>query len=260
MEYPLNLQRGLSLVAGLTAGASGLEVAYMHYRGSYSRRIMWTPILMSQSLLAAGLWGALHAEAASNILPAVSALTLADCGAGFFFHLRGISRKPGGFRLLINNVCQGPPPFAPLLFGMSAYIGILAARVNRAHPRTLARHCAIVTGLSALASGTEALYSHYLNNFQYKVQFAPLIVAPLLAVAAFLAPSERSRHLLPSASALAIATGAIGCGYHLRGVLRRPGGRKHLLYNIIYGPPLLAPLLFAGAGFLGLVAALLRRN
>ncbi|MGH9393342.1 MAG: hypothetical protein ACRD1E_04170, partial [Terriglobales bacterium] len=33
VEYPLNLQRGLSLVAGLTAGASGLEVGYMHYRG-----------------------------------------------------------------------------------------------------------------------------------------------------------------------------------------------------------------------------------
>ena len=41
---------------------------------------------------------------------------------------------------------------------------------------------------------------------------------------------------------------AVGFFYHSRGVLRRPGGTKHLVYNIIYGPPIFAPLLFGAAG------------
>jgi hypothetical protein len=61
-------------------------------------------------------------------------------------------------------------------------------------------------------------------------------------------------------SALAIADGTVGFGYHARGVLRRPGGLKKPIYNIIYGPPLFAPLLFAASGFLGLLASLLRRE
>ena len=37
----------------ITAGASvisGLEVAYEHYRGSYSRRVMYTPVILSATL------------------------------------------------------------------------------------------------------------------------------------------------------------------------------------------------------------------
>jgi hypothetical protein len=66
--------------------------------------------------------------------------------------------------------------------------------------------------------------------------------------------------LLPAASALAAADAAIGLYYHARGVLRRPGGRKHLVYNIMYGPPIFAPLLFGAAGTLGFLASLLRRR
>jgi hypothetical protein len=35
---------------------------------------------------------------------------------------------------------------------------------------------------------------------------------------------------------------------------------KKPLYNIVYGPPLFAPLLFAASGLLGLLASLLRRE
>jgi hypothetical protein len=48
--------------------------------------------------------------------------------------------------------------------------------------------------------------------------------------------------------------------YHGRGILRRAGGMKKPVYNIIYGPPIFAPLLYAATGFLGLLASLLRRG
>jgi hypothetical protein len=124
------------------------------------------------------------------------------------------------------------------------------------------RQVAIVTGISALLSGFEAYYSHYKNNFRYWAQWTPVVIAPLLAGIAF--ASVKSRRIattaLPALSIVAGADAAVGFFYHSRGVLRRPGGTKNLLYNIMYGPPIFAPLLFGAAGMLGVLASLLRRR
>ena len=81
-------------------------------------------------------------------------------------------------------------------------------------------------------------------------------MAPLLSVAAIgaIASPAIARTALPAASLLAIVNGAVGFDYHARGVKRRPGGLRHVAYNILYGPPIFAPLLFAASGFLGLLA------
>ncbi|MEO6909431.1 MAG: hypothetical protein ABI158_00720 [Edaphobacter sp.] len=289
-------QRSLSLLTAATSLVSGLEVAYEHYRGSYSRRVMYTPVILSALLAAAGLAGFFSRRAARTMLRLVSAVTLIDAGVGFYFHVRGIHRKPGGWRLPMTNMIMGPPIFAPLLFGTSAYLGLIASYLQRedrsenvsgsGKDRFLARllpseegrellsieqdvregkfqrQVAIVTGISALLSGFEAYYSHYKNNFRYRVQWTPVVLAPLLAGTAF--ASVKSRRIattaLPALSALAGADAAVGFFYHGRGVLRRPGGSRRLLYNIMYGPPIFAPLLFGAAGMLGALASLLRRR
>jgi hypothetical protein len=289
-------QRSLSLLTAGTSIVSGLEVAYEHYRGSYSRRVMYTPVILSALLAAAGIAGFFSRRAARTVLRLVSVATLADAVIGFYFHIRGIKRKPGGWRLPMTNMIMGPPIFAPLLFGTSAYLGLIASFLQREEstgsistsgkdtffarllPSSVGRdllsteqdmregrfqrQVAIVTGISALLSGFEAYYSHYKNNFRYWVQWTPVVLAPVLAGTAF--ASVKSRKLattaLPAVSALAGADAAVGFYYHARGVLRRPGGRKHLLYNIMYGPPIFAPLLFGAAGMLGILASLLRRR
>jgi hypothetical protein len=289
-------QRSLSLLTAATSVISGLEVAYEHYRGSYSRRVMYTPVILSGLLAGAGFAGFFSRWAARTILRATSAVTLVDAAVGFYFHVRGIQRKPGGWRLPMTNMIMGPPVFAPLLFGTSAYLGLVSSYLQREDevggiPVTekdtflarllpsresrellsveqdmregrFQRQVAMVTGISALLSGFEAYYSHYKNNFRYKVQWTPVVLAPVLAAAAF--ASVKSRRIattaLPALSVLASADAAVGFYYHGRGVLRRAGGRKHLLYNIIYGPPIFAPLLFGAAGMLGLLASLLRRR
>jgi len=289
-------QRWLALIAGMSSALSGVEVAYEHYKGSYSRRVMYTPVILSGALVAGGLSGFFSKRAARTILPAISVLTLGDCVVGFYFHVRGIHRKPGGWRLPIVNMVMGPPVFAPLLFGVSAYLGLLASFLRRgekaangilplpAQPHHWAKfvtgehepiswmqdvregrfqkQMAIATVISASFSGFEAWYSHYKNNFRYKAQWTPVIVAPMLMAAGIAAvKSPRVAHTwLPALSAVAIVDGAVGFGYHARGVLRRPGGLTKPFYNIIYGPPLFAPLLFAACGFLGLLASLLRRE
>ena len=299
-------QRSLALLAAGSSLVTGLEVSYEHYRGSYSRRVMYTPVILSVALAGGGLAGFMSRRGARTVLRPLAALTLADGVLGFYFHVRGIARKPGGWRFPVTNMVMGPPVFAPLLFGISAYLGLIASYMRREHeghepakgdlpwiPRAahaghwmtkmpgstvsrhesisleqdlregrFQRHMAAATAIAAFFSGFEAWYSHYKNNFRYAAQWTPVILAPALMGASVAAiKSRRAAHTwLPALSLAAVADGGVGFWYHARGVARRPGGRKHLLYNIMYGPPVLAPLLFSACGVLGLLASLLRRE
>lgn len=291
-------QRSLALLAGLSSVLGGLEALYEHYRGSYSQRVMYTPVLLSPALLIAGIWGALSRRAARTLLPVVSLLVIVDGLVGFFFHARGIQRKPGGWRIPLVNLVMGPPLFAPLLLTLSGFLGALASLLRReddpvyappgaptprsawlsAFPRAIRhgepvleqdiregrfqRSVAAATALLALFNGIEALYSHYKNNFTYRIEWLPIAMTPLVMVAGIGAVWSRriARTLLPLISVAAAITGAIGFYYHARGVTRRPGGLKMPIYNVIYGPPIFAPLLFAATGLLGVLASLLRRG
>ena len=125
------------------------------------------------------------------------------------------------------------------------------------------RSLAAAAAFSAVFSGAEALYSHYKNNFRYpKLQWSPITLTPLLFAAGMGAVRSRTiaRTALPVVSLLAILDGTIGTFYHARGILRRPGGLTMPLHNIMYGPPIFAPMLFAASGFMGLLASLLRRE
>lgn len=292
-------QRSLAFVAAGSAVLAGIEVTYEHYRGSYGNALMYTPVALTPPIIAAGVWCALDRRAARAALPLTSLLVLADGVLGFVFHVRGIARKPGGWSLPIFNVIMGPPLFAPLLFAVPGYLGIVASLLRREDdprgrflppfaPRRPAwldllplrltregvslwhevregrfqKHVAGAAAASAIFSGIEALYSHYKNNFTHWSQWTPVAIAPALAAAGCGAIASRTvaRTLLPLASALAVADGLLGFFYHGRGVARRPGGLKMPLYNIMYGPPIFAPLLLAASGSMGLLASLLRRE
>lgn len=282
-------QRSLCLIVAATSVASGLEVGYEHYKGSYSNPVMYTPVALSGALAGAGLLGAFSRRGARTVLRWVSVVTLADGVIGFFFHIRGVARKPGGWSLPVTNIVMGPPIFAPLLFGTSAYLGLMASFLRREEdlhtseetnresaiePSTrkgwrgnlgsgkFQKHLSALALLWAFFSGFEALYSHYKTNFRYKAQWTPVLLTPLLmaSAAGAIKSPKIANTALPIASTLALANGAVGFYYHARGILRRPGGVKKPLYNMLYGPPIFAPLLFAACGFLGLLASLLRRE
>ena len=285
-------QRSLALVTAASSFVSGLEVSYEHYKGSYSNPIMYTPVLLSGALTGAAIWAVFSRRAAGTALRWTSAVTLADGVIGFGFHIRGIQRKPGGWRLPLTNIIMGPPIFAPLLFGTAAYLGFMASYLRREedekslapkpegsggqaagekqysgwrrelHEGQFQKHLSAVTAIWTVFSGFEAWYSHYKSRFRIWAQWTPIFLAPLqlaACVGAIFSESAAKR-LLPATSALALIDGSVGFGYHVRGIARRPGGRKTWLYNILYGPPVFAPLLFAACGALGILASLLRRE
>jgi hypothetical protein len=81
----------MALVTGLSSVISGMQVGYEHYRGSYSRRVMYTPPISSLLLAGAGVAGFRSPRIARTALPAVSVVTLVNCVAGFYFHMRGFT-------------------------------------------------------------------------------------------------------------------------------------------------------------------------
>ena len=142
-------QRSMSLLVAGTSVVSGMEVAYEHYKGSYSNPVMYTPVILSGTLAIAGVCAVFSRKLATTFLRYTAFLTLADGVIGFGFHIRGIARKPGGWRLPITNIIMGPPLFAPLLFGTSAYLGVIASYLQREEDHGIRSHAAAGSTRSA---------------------------------------------------------------------------------------------------------------
>ena len=121
---------------------------------------------------------------------------------------------------------------------------------------------AAATAASALPLGLEIYFEHFRGSFGDKWMWTPIVLSPALSVAGLAGMrSERAaRTWLPAVSALYCLDGAIGVITHVRGVARKPGGFHEPLFNIVMGPPLLAPGSLALVGGMGLAAALLRRE
>jgi len=275
-------QRSLALVTAGSSFVSGLEVAYEHYKGSYSNPVMYTPVTLSGVVSLASFGAVFSRRMAAGAMRWTCVITLVDGIIGFGFHVRGIARKPGGWKLPLTNVIMGPPIFAPLLFGTAAYLGWMASYLRREddpplgqlstvphtgwrreiHEGRFQKHLAGIAAVWTVLSGVEAWYSHYKSRFRIWAQWTPVLLAPiqLAACVGAIVSKGVAQKALPVTSTVAMLDGAVGFFYHARGILRRPGGRKTWLYNILYGPPIFAPLLFAACGALGVLATLLRRE
>jgi hypothetical protein len=125
------MQRLLSAATAASALPLGLEIYVNHYSGSFGNKWMWTPVVLSPALAAAGVAGVASERAARTVLPAVSAIYLLDGAAGVFFHLRGVARKPGGFREATYNLVMGPPALAPGALAMIGALGVGASLSRR---------------------------------------------------------------------------------------------------------------------------------
>ena len=125
------LQRTLALSTAFSAPPLALEIYLEHYKGSFGDKWMWTPIVLTPPLTAAGIAGFYSERAARTLLPAVSALFALDGIIGTLTHLRGIQKRPGGFKELTYNLVMGPPPLAPGSLCLVGAMGIAAALMRR---------------------------------------------------------------------------------------------------------------------------------
>lgn len=124
------------------------------------------------------------------------------------------------------------------------------------------RALSALTALSALPLGLEIYFEHFRGSFGDKWMWTPVALSPLLSAAGVAGVLSRraATTALPAVSALYCLDGVIGVYTHVQGVRKRPGGFSEPLYNLIMGPPLLAPGSLALVGGMGLAAALAERE
>lgn len=124
-------ERALSGLTAAAAVVTGAEVYLEHYKASFGNKWMWSPIVLTPPLVAAGIGGVFSRRCAKTALPVTAALYVANGLLGEYFHARGVARKPGGLRLYSYNLPMGPPISAPGLMAMVGGMGLLAALLRR---------------------------------------------------------------------------------------------------------------------------------
>jgi hypothetical protein len=125
------VQKLLSATTAMSAPALGAEIYFEHYKGSFGDKWMWTPLLLTPPLTAAGLAGFASEKAARRALPAVSALYFLDGLVGMITHLQGVRKRPGGLREAHYNLVMGPPLLAPGSLCLVGALGLAAGIVKR---------------------------------------------------------------------------------------------------------------------------------
>jgi hypothetical protein len=121
---------------------------------------------------------------------------------------------------------------------------------------------AAATAFSAPPLAFEIYLEHYKASFGDRWMWTPIWLTPPLTAAGVAGVfSERAaKTLLPGLSALYFLDGLIGVVTHVRGIRARPGGLAEPTYNLVMGPPLLAPGSLCMVGALGVVAAIAKRE
>ncbi len=125
------MQKTLAAATAASALPLGLEICFEHFRGSFGDKWMWTPVPLSPALSVTCLAGVRSERVARTWLPPISALYCADGLIGVITHVRGVARKPGGFREPLFNVVMGPPLLAPGSLALVGGMGLAAAALGR---------------------------------------------------------------------------------------------------------------------------------
>jgi hypothetical protein len=124
------------------------------------------------------------------------------------------------------------------------------------------RTLAAASALSAPPLAFEIYLEHYKGSFADKWMWTPVFLTPPLTAAAIAGVfSERAaKTVLPIISALYCLDGLVGVVTHFQGVRKKPGGFSEPTYNLVMGPPLLAPGSLLLVGAFGLLAPLFGRE
>jgi hypothetical protein len=125
------VQKLLAVTTAMSAPALGFEIYFEHCKGSFGDKWMWTPIVLTPPLTAAGVGGFASEKVAKTALPAVSALYFLDGLIGVVTHVQGVRKRPGGFKETHYNLVMGPPLLAPGSLCLVGALGLAAAIVKR---------------------------------------------------------------------------------------------------------------------------------
>ena len=144
------------------------------------------------------------------------------------------------------------------------YLATLYPRVRRRRmPISRDQAILLMAAFNEIMLGVDTYLSHVLNNTIVAREWVPIIFGPVAGLVLLVAGlmALRNRPLASQLSTLvfiaSMIVGLLGAYFHIvRGTLpSAPAGQRVTLDLLVWAPPVLAPLAFAGVGLLGLSAA-----
>jgi hypothetical protein len=141
-------------------------------------------------------------------------------------------------------------------------VRLIRRTIDNVRKGRMQRLLAAATAFSAPPLAFEIYLEHYKGSFGDKWMWTPIALTPPLTAAgiAGFVSAKAARTWLPLFGVLYAVDGLVGVYTHFRGVQKRPAGFHEAHYNLVMGPPLLAPGSLAMVGGMGVLAALVRRE
>jgi hypothetical protein len=279
-SLPLSRDQIMLLMAAINEIFLGVDIYLAHQISGTIVPNEWIPIIFGPIagliLLLAGLIAMRHRPTATALATVVFILSIGVGLLGAYFHLiRAIlPAAPVGERVTVPLLVWAPPILGPLTFSLVGLLGISAAWIEQPTdsgtlllpgdrrlklPYSKTRAYLFMVGLGTLATVISSVLDHARSDFANPWLWVPTaagVFGTVVAVALGAVNKPRRGDLITYiiAMLLLIAVGVIGAILHIQENLTAWG--TFVGERFIRGAPVLAPLLFANMGTLGLIALL----
>lgn len=278
IRIPLNRDQLMLLMLALNELLLGFETYSAHIISGTIVLREWIPIIFSPIagiiLLLAGLI-AFRRRMLAVLMGNVVFLASIGVGllGGYFHLLRAIlPAAPAGQQMSTLLFIWAPPLIAPLTFALIGWLGISTVWTESPPdsgslvlwggrritlPLSKTRAFFFLVGAGCLATLLSCMVDHSRTNFTNLWLWVPTIVGVFTTTVAFTLgciqkPTRADLVTYIAAMILMIVTGLLGAYLHYREDITTQG--VFVLERFIRGAPLLAPMLFADMGGLGLIA------
>jgi hypothetical protein len=280
IRIPLSRDQVMLLMAAMNEIMLGVETYMAHLISGTIVPYEWIPIIFGPVaglvLLAAGLL-ALRRRLLATIFANLFFLSSIFVGLlGAYFHLvRAIlPYAAAGQQVSVPLLVWAPPILGPLTFALVGLLGISSAWIERPAdsgrlnifgsqyiqlPYSKTRAYFFIVGMASLATVISSVLDHARTNFSNPWLWVPTAVGVFATVVAVMLgaiqkPSRGDLSTYLVAMLLMIFVGALGSVLHVNQNLTSQGTIVN--ERFLRGAPILAPLLFADIGAIGLVVLL----
>jgi hypothetical protein len=277
---PLTRDQVMLLLVAMNEFVLGLDTYLAHDTSGTIRDGEWVPIIFGPIagflLLVAGFI-ALRRRTLANLLASLVFLaSMVVGGLGSYYHLHRtlLLQGPPGSLVAVWLLVYAPPLLGPLTFALVGIIGISAAwqedpadsgrlrllgGLNLNMPLSKTRAYFFLTALFILATLISSVLDHARDNFANPWLWLPTSVGIFSVLAATATGAYRRLNRYDvwtyiGAMLLMIVSGLIGAYLHVS--FDQAYGGAIIPERFLRGAPLLAPLLYANMGVLGLIILL----
>lgn len=277
---PLSRDQVMLLMAAVNLILLGLETYIAHLISGTIVPYEWIPILFGPTtgvvLIIAGLIAIRNRPLATVLATVVFIASIIVGLLGAYFHLMRamIPYAAPGQQLTVPLLVWAPPILGPFTFALVGLLGLSAAWIEDPPdsgtlillgnkrlklPLSKTRAFFMITGMGALATVISSVLDHARTNFSNPWLWVPTAIGVFATVVAVglgftEKPLRTDFFIYTFAMLLMILAGVLGTALHISQDLTTQ--RQIVLERFIRGAPLLAPLLFADIGSIGLIALL----